>query len=44
MTKIRNESGPVFTACGILTNTSSVDFTNGRFDERKGVVSVYDYG
>jgi hypothetical protein len=36
-------SGLVFTACGILTNTSSADFTNSRFDERKGVIAVYDY-
>ncbi len=44
MIKIRNEGGPFFNAWRILTNTSFADFANGRFDERKGVISVYDYG
>jgi hypothetical protein len=43
MTKMRNESGPCFTAWGTLTNTPSADFINGRFDEEKGVIAAYDY-
>jgi hypothetical protein len=36
-------SGPVFISCGILKNNSSADFTNSRFDERKGVIAAHDY-
>jgi hypothetical protein len=43
MAKTRNEGGPFFNEWRILANTSFADFTNGRFDERKGAISVYDY-
>ncbi len=43
MPKIPNECGPFFIALGTLTSTSFVDFTIGRFDERKGVIAAYHY-
>jgi hypothetical protein len=43
MTQIRNEGAPFFNGRRTLTNTSSANFIIGRFDKRKGGISVYDY-
>ena len=42
MTKIRDEGGSFFNGWRILTNTSFAALAFGRFDERKGVLSVYE--
>jgi hypothetical protein len=44
MIKIRNEGGSFSNGWRILTNPAFADFAMGPFDERKGVISVYDYG